>query len=394
MTAKLEKESGLLGAILEGNFSETQGLLNGFDFNAILENGKTALSNAVSIGNREIVKLLLENRADPNVVKVCEEEEVGAVFLDEEGDSGYETVLCKAVRKGQKEIAKMLLEHNADPNNWANFGLDSVSISLEVGNFELTELLLENGGLKGLDETRTRNAIIRFIDNSKIDLFLKYAQEIQISIHPICYAINEGKFEVGKQLLALKKGSFEFVKTPFLCGNDFEELVVAVFNEEVERVKKILLKEQRLFKEKIRGCSIFELLDFIENEEIKKHLASHTKRFIDVRDYEGKTQLIVAISSHKRVVFCFENTQKVLDNLPEIKRLLKYGADPNLFDDNFMTPLRYAAQKKDEELAYLLIEHQANIQDSIDKAKEREAPLEEINFLESFVGRRTKGPLS
>jgi len=74
-------------------------LEHGADPNVKNRDGKTPLHNAASEGHLEVVKLLLERGADPNV-------------KDDDGN----TPLHNAAWRGHLEVVKLLLEHGADPN--------------------------------------------------------------------------------------------------------------------------------------------------------------------------------------------------------------------------------------------------------------------------------------
>ena len=74
------------------------------------------LNNAAAKGHIEIVKLLLERGADPN--------------LPEEGIAPHGHALYSAVSNGHYEIAKLLLEHGAYPNPPVESSADALSIAL------------------------------------------------------------------------------------------------------------------------------------------------------------------------------------------------------------------------------------------------------------------------
>jgi hypothetical protein len=59
----------LMAAINDGNFEEVNSLINGSaDLNVRCDQGASVIYGAILIGNISIVKLLLENGADPNLV--------------------------------------------------------------------------------------------------------------------------------------------------------------------------------------------------------------------------------------------------------------------------------------------------------------------------------------
>ena len=76
----------------------------------------SAIKNAAGGGHIEIVKLLLERGADPNV--------------PEEGIAPHGHALYQAVFNGHYEIARLLLEHGAYPNPEVESSADAVSIAI------------------------------------------------------------------------------------------------------------------------------------------------------------------------------------------------------------------------------------------------------------------------
>lgn len=105
--------------------------------------GKRALSAAAERNHREIVELLLQHGADPNLPEgpYC--------------PNGY--ALWSAARFGHKDIVKLLLEHGADPNAQ----VDSSGSPIEATNdSEIRELLSEHGG---------RISIIAHFHNGNMD---------------------------------------------------------------------------------------------------------------------------------------------------------------------------------------------------------------------------------
>jgi ankyrin repeat protein len=91
----------------------------------------SAIRNAAAGGHLEIVKLLLERGADPN--------------LPEEGIAPHGHALYSAVYHGHCEIAKLLLEHGAYPNPEVESSADAVWIAIKNGDKQMLELLASHG---------------------------------------------------------------------------------------------------------------------------------------------------------------------------------------------------------------------------------------------------------
>jgi RNA polymerase sigma factor (sigma-70 family) len=91
------------------------------------------LKNAAAGGNIEIVRLLLEHGADPN--------------LPEEGIAPQGHALHTAVSRGYYDIAKLLLQHGAHPNPRVESSADAVWIAIRGGDRRMLELLGAHGAV-------------------------------------------------------------------------------------------------------------------------------------------------------------------------------------------------------------------------------------------------------
>lgn len=124
--------------------------------------GSTALMEAALEGHKEIVELLLNAGADPNIVDPsrmsdCELSIDGKIFKN--GD----TALMKATlgrnrinNAGNKEIVELLLNAKADPNIQDLRGNTALILAAEHGKTETVELLLSKGAKPNI-KTFTKN---------------------------------------------------------------------------------------------------------------------------------------------------------------------------------------------------------------------------------------------
>jgi ankyrin repeat protein len=94
------------------------------------------LKNAAANDHIEIVKLLLERGADPN--------------LREEGIAPNGHALYSAVANGHYEIAKLLLEHGAYPNPEVESSADALSRAISNSDQPLISLLCSYGAARGV----------------------------------------------------------------------------------------------------------------------------------------------------------------------------------------------------------------------------------------------------
>jgi uncharacterized protein len=97
----------------------------------------TPLQNAAATGRMEIVRLLLEHGADPN--------------LPEEHIAPRGRALYSAVYGGHHEIARLLLEKGANPNQPVESSADALSIALMNQDQKMVQLLRSYGATREVD---------------------------------------------------------------------------------------------------------------------------------------------------------------------------------------------------------------------------------------------------
>lgn len=127
MTLALDVKTTLLLSLLKTDLSDESFNLVAKEIELISD--KPLLINGIISGNATMVKLLLDRKADSNV-------------LSKEGRSALEW----AVRIGNYEIVRMLLAHKADPNTITNTGDPLLAVAVKEGrSTAFLELFIKHG---------------------------------------------------------------------------------------------------------------------------------------------------------------------------------------------------------------------------------------------------------
>lgn len=124
-----ENTSLLIQAVATGDIAKVTTRLKSLatEVNEVDRLGRTALMRAVAGGYSDIVKLLLQHNADPNIA-----------------DYSGRTALTRAITTGNIKIVEMLLKHKTDFSRTTD---DQTPLMLAIasGNVEVIKLLLRNG---------------------------------------------------------------------------------------------------------------------------------------------------------------------------------------------------------------------------------------------------------
>lgn len=133
----LQSEKGdeeLIDALSKGPDEVIRALNKGVRIEARDREGRSALMNAAANGYMDVVKVLLERKADINAAKY-------------EGTC----VLHCACMGGHEDIVRLLIEKGAQLDQWDNHRHNTLQVAAKGDHVEIVELLLDNG-LK-LEET-------------------------------------------------------------------------------------------------------------------------------------------------------------------------------------------------------------------------------------------------
>lgn len=252
------------------------------------------LHYAASVGNEEIMKLLLQAGARPNV-GYCYDCEA----------RGYATPLIVAVQKERTNCVKALLQAGANPDFEINWYFYPVHIAIEKQNTEILKLLLDAGaGLYHYHPSET----------TTLGLVIKEPEWVK---------------------LILESPSF----------NMQEEAMYAARYDDIEENKNVIklliekgmdvnapVEDEYLIHRMISNGSNCKIVELLNNHELD----------INIRDQDGDTPLLHAIDKNNA-------------NLVEL--LIKKGADTTIPDKNGIMPIIKAHILKRSECVEILHQH-------------------------------------
>lgn len=284
------------------------------------------LKNAVIGGDIEIVKMMLDRGADPN--------------LREEGIAPEGHALYTSVSRGQYEIAELLLKHGAIPNPPVESSADAVSIAIMNNDTRMLKLLASYGATWELDmRPRTRLTYEEIAATG-----LKRSAKILAAY---------GDLETAKTVFAANPSLADDREAlENAARNGHEEFVLLMLTHQPDLAKEVTVSKPKAMAELLfnRGMNpnrpnwllITPLHRFAQDGDIESaELFIDHGADINARDEEFEsTPLAWAAREGKTAMAEF---------------LLRRGAKPQLADDQpWSTPLAWAKSRKHEDIVTLL----------------------------------------
>ena len=255
-------------------------LLPGINVNKRGVGEKSALMNASQDGKNDLVKVLLEKGADPNIV-------------DSDGNSAL-TLVCKRGRN-KTEIAKMLLNAGANINHVDNNGYNALVIAtmcLKKRSSKIVHVLLDNGANPGQVTNDMTTALYYAVASSHkemINLLSQYVCSIQSTFYCACALGNT-------HLLG------QLMKIPYIDVNARNEigltpLMIATIRNQ-KAVVQMLMDDKRVEYHPTVSLSALQLSNVMymhsTNENIKQNmyqLGREMRQKIKQRQDEDKCTL-------------------------------------------------------------------------------------------------------
>ena len=175
----------------------TQLIKNGSSINAKNEDGHTPLHLAAANGHLDIVKILLENSADIDLVDDH--------IMD--GTKLNRTALHRSICFGHKEVASLLIERGADVNQRDADGFAPLDMAILCDRGDIAETLIQNGAdINAADKIGYTALHFAIEDNIKlVNLLIKHGASVNVGdnnlLRPLHLSAKMGHTEITQILI-------------------------------------------------------------------------------------------------------------------------------------------------------------------------------------------------
>lgn len=299
---------------------------------------------AVSNENLEMVKLLVENKANPSsgMTSAIETENIPITeyLLSKGAQSKDPNYIKEAVRKENMELSKVLIEQgNAEVE-------DAIVEAALSGNFEITQFLLEKGA-------SAKEALEQLINTKNQDIILLLLENINGPIDPdfLLSSARKGNEKVVSKLLEYKLDPSSSIGNAILYRHPevlqllleyggtptLDHYKIALEINFLKGVDILLQKgdfsSTTIFKDALSPLHIVVASWEESNDESMMALLLDKGGAINAVNEKGETPLHLAARVHSDEIA-----------LPEF--LLKHGADPLIKNKQGKTAMDYASDKK------------------------------------------------
>jgi ankyrin repeat protein len=273
------------------------------------------LKNAAARGHIEIVRLLLERGADPN--------------LPEEGIAPHGHALYSAAANGRHEIVRLLLDHGAYPNPEVESSADALSRAISNSDQEMIDLLCLHGAARAVH-------------------LMAYYGDVQTAA--AVFAANPAMADDPEALAnAAGEGQESFVRLMLRYQPELPKRVVFPGWSVGAKTRELneLLFEHGLDPSQPDWLLTTPLHQFARNGDVEK-----AELFIERgADLHARDEDICSTPLGWAAKF---------GQTAMVELLLKHGAKPNLPDDPaWATPLAWATRRGHDGIADLLKRHGA-----------------------------------
>jgi serine/threonine-protein phosphatase 6 regulatory ankyrin repeat subunit B len=282
------------------------------------------LSIAASLGDREVVKRILEDKS--------EEERVIITNPEKEGKRGP---LHFAANCGSLEVVKLLVENGADISSSANDGFTPLHMAASDGYSDVVEFIVEEAIKKGHD----KSYILKVSDRSGWTVLHSAAKSGYTEI--VRFLIN--KFSKDKE-----KSSRALINAADAKGTTL--LHTAAFHGNLGTVEFLIEKKANVNAVDIYGATPLFAAAMHSNFKVVEYLLE-TKETRVYCDSEKVLGMLDITSLHAAAAY---------DNLDIAELLLKNGSRVNAGEKGSLTPLHVAAFFDSSKVIELLVDKSAS----------------------------------
>ncbi|MBA3815862.1 MAG: ankyrin repeat domain-containing protein [Parachlamydiaceae bacterium] len=288
--------------------------------------GSTVLMGAALNGNKEIVKLLLEAGADPNIIDPSRMSNCELNFSDQTFKNG-DTALMRASGRGHKEIVELLLNAGADVNVQDLCGDTALILAAEHAHeddhAETVKLLLNKGANPNIKRNTKDMVTFRSLNDWTA----------------LMCAANNAKKEIVE--LLLKAEADPNIRDE--CGNT--ALILATNRDQPDTVRLLLKAKADPDAQNKQGVGALIRAACNGFTDVVKELLEVNAN-LNLQNRYGVTALMFAADlGHKEIA----------------ELLINAKADLNILNRNGDTALILSAAKGHKEIAELLVGAKANL---------------------------------
>ena len=293
--------------------------------------GVNLLTRAVMTADYNIVKILLDNGANPNLINKTKTGSTPLMMA-----SGYKSL----------KIAKLLLKKGADVNIPDNNGDPAIHWSAYYGNLTFTKLMLENGAKtdsKSIHSDGVMQVALKEYKDSIVDLLI----ENGISIYDVkkdnialINAVKQNDINLFEKLI-----NKDNVNARDEAGNTL--LILASNKGSLAIVQLLVENKADINAINPVGQTALNKAIFSNNNEVAKYLI---EKGADIN------------LTDKRFVLCPLVAAIRGNNLEMGKLLLEKGADLNVVDGvNNFSPIMWATSYQNKEFVKLLLKYKPDL---------------------------------
>ena len=323
--------SKIVSSIKKKDIASVKKMISGTNVNAFDSNGVNLLTYAVMSADFNMVKLLIDKGANPN--------------LKNKTKTGSTPLMMSSGYKSTK-IAKYLIKNNADVDIPDNNGDPAINWSAYFGNIPFTKLMLENNAKtnqKSIHSDCVMQVALKEYQDSIVDLLINN----NINIHNVKPA-NKALIE------AVKQGNVKLLKSQINKSNmDTKDeagntlLIIAANKNSFPIIKFLVNNGVNINEMNPVGMTALNKAIYYGHNEIANFLIS---KGADINLTDKRFSICPLVAAIRG------------NNIDMGKILLEKGVNINTTDSiNNFSPIMWAAMYKNKEFVQLLLKYKPDL---------------------------------